>query len=170
MMDMTLGAQIALATIVVALLAYPLFMNFLARRAQPGRLKMADLGCELLASPHVKESDKDAIEGMMADAYRWRTLAEFVVFLPVYLFRLRRRNVPRIDIRDADTRKKFQEFVGLHMASAVAANPIFALLLVLELFFVVIALICLGSLMRIGDVLIGASLYAEAPGRRHIEA
>lgn len=169
MMDMTLGAQIALATVIVALLVYPLITSGLARAVQPLRLRMADLGCELLASPHISERDKNVIDGMLADAYRWRTLAEFVVFLPVYMVQMRRRRVPKIVIEDAETRKKFREFMSLHLTSAIAANPVFAFLLVIELFFVIVFLLCLGSLLKISDVLIGASVYAEAPGR-NVEA
>lgn len=168
MMELNTEAKIAFVISVIALLAYPLTMRLLAHLVQPTRLRMADLGNELLASPHVNELGKDIILSMLKDAYSWQAMAEFVVYMPVYVVKRARGKKPKLgmEIRDASTRKKFDDFVSNHMTSAAAANPLCCVIMVLEMAIVFGILTSVGAMTKINEVMLSASVYAEPPSRK----
>src|SRR5690349_10988469 len=72
-----------IGAIVLALLSYPLLMRWLAEVAQPTRLRMADLGKELLASPYLDEKQKELVDNWLDDAYDWRFMILFALLMPI---------------------------------------------------------------------------------------
>jgi hypothetical protein len=124
---------IALATIVVS---YPIVMRVAAAIAHPARLRMADLGRKLLASPRLSEPQKSLVDSMLDDAFDWRILIALTIALPFFcvVLVIRRKSKSVFSgIDDVELARDIHEFQKCYMKAICAANPLFALLFLLEL-------------------------------------
>lgn len=136
-----MAATILLVGIAVAVV-YPLLMRVILDRVQPLRLKLAELGNQLLESSTLPEAHKRVVVGMLDDAFEWRFMFSALYSFPVFAWtRLRGRRLsdPFAQIRNTDDKDKMLEMTGRFAASVVAANPLVAFVVALE--FAVIALL-----------------------------
>lgn len=165
---MTTGQTIALVITLAALVLYPVVMRILVDRVQPTRLRMADLGKQLLASTHLPDRLKDVVDGMLDEAFDWRFML-FASFLFPYfvigrMFRLiAPPKIPKIN--DLETRKQFHEFLNCHTRATAAANPLFAIILGIEVALLVVVLVPLGMMWHASDMLFEATIKTD----RHLK-
>jgi hypothetical protein len=110
-------------------IGYPLFRALLLRLSQPLRDRFADLGRKLLTDPTINEREKEVISSALDDAFDWRFLAYATFRFPVLA--VTRRGPPSPEIVAFVDRPDVSEFIGLHVRSAMAANPIWAVLFLL---------------------------------------
>lgn len=154
-----------IATVVLLaglLVGHLLLSNWLLSRAQPIRLRMADRGCELLASPHLPARMKVIVQVLMKDAFDPYFMWYAARKIPLTLLRGRWRNSDWIErIEDRPTREQFVEFLGCHFQSAAAANPICAVIVGIELAIGVMAYMCAGILVSLPDALFAATVQTE---------
>ncbi|HYE48892.1 MAG TPA: hypothetical protein VEB20_04830 [Azospirillaceae bacterium] len=116
-----------LSAVALALVLYPLVMRWLSAWAQPYRLRMAELGRELLGSPHLDDVTKRMVDSMLDDAFDWTVMPQLLFFLPRFFFRALRGTAYRgPTIKDEVTRAKMAEFQTCHARAVAAANPLFS--------------------------------------------
>ena len=153
---MTDVPYVELILIGLAVSACPVVMRVLAKRVQPARLSMADLGKELLSSSHLKEDQKIIISMMLDDASDWRVMCHASVGLPWIIVKMvlgRDMSKPRLSrISDSETRDKVDDFVDLHIKSTAAANPLFAVVFGVELALLVLMLAPFGMVKKFVDI------------------
>ena len=139
---MPLGA-ILLLTLVAA---YPIIVFLILRAVRPYRLRMADLGRELLQSPHLDEKEKYIVTAMLDDAFSWRVMwGGAFGFLGSMARAVKANSQTQKQIEAATTfiaKPHVREFAGLHALSTAAANPIGFVVYFLQ---VLIAMIVLRS-------------------------
>lgn|GEM_PF-1872114 len=153
---MTTLEQAALVATVGAILAYPLVMRWLATRVHPSRLRLADLGNELMESPHLSDARKDDVREMLVDAFDWRVMVVVAINLPLAAFGLRRRlkAMSQDRIADPDTRQMWSEFSARFIQSIAAANPLVTVIVLVELMLFLVVLFPLGLIRRLNDLVV----------------
>lgn len=156
------GLIIAAVLMAGLLACHLLLSNWLLARVQPVRLRMADRGCELLASEHLPERMKLMVQVLMKDAFDPYFMLYAARKIPVTLLRGKWRNSDWIErIEDRATRESFVEFLGCHFQSAAAANPLCALIVGVEMAVGVLAYMCVGILVSLPDALFAATVQTE---------
>jgi hypothetical protein len=115
------------------IVAYPAVMRLLAEAVHPARLRLADLERQLLESGKLSARQARAVQSHMDAAFDpWR-LARFAVRLPKFVFlQLLGRGPEPLPLPDGDVGPLFDRFMALSFVSAMAANPPFAVIVVVE--------------------------------------
>lgn len=152
--------------------AYPIIMRLLADWAQPKRLRMADLGNELLNNEALATSHRGFVNSMLTDAFDPRVAVVLTFALPVFVigkfFDL--ISEPAFDDLGMEEKKKLNQLSALHTRSVLAANPIFFIIMALEL--VILTAILVPFKLFKGSLDFGNSIdlnaYAAAHGKRFI--
>lgn len=149
---MPIGTMILLT----AVLAYPIASMLLLRWVRPKRMRLADLGREILQSPEFTESEKVLVSQMLADAFCWKQMVAIVWHYPSVLASMI-RDATENSGRDAVETTSFldkpraTEFVRLHQNSLAAANPIAFGLYWIEVVLTMIIIQSASTGRRMGD-------------------
>ncbi len=126
-----------LLVMVVLVFLYPIIVRIFLELAQPSRLKMATLGKKLLGSNKLTEPQKELIRDMLDDAFDWRYMLYAVGILPFVAMKMlvsrQGSETHNFGYKDLLTNEIFKEFSDLHLRATAAANPLLALLFVIEL-------------------------------------
>lgn len=137
------GMRIAAAAIALSLV-YFTYRVVLVRVMQPVRLRFADEGLELLASDELPEDEKRLVKLFLDDAFEWRLMpAMFVLLLPfIFVKRLRVKagqdeEMPA-RLRRFLRRPETQKFSELHLYCLAGSNPVFTLLLMIEVLLILV--------------------------------
>lgn len=127
--------EIVLAVTAGSLVAYPFVMRGLAEAVQPKRLQLAQVGHELTHHPKVPDKTKQAVDELLDDAFDWKLMVIAAVVLPVTLVRtlVNRHSVNPLPTESNDAADKFGRFSALFTLSAAVANPLFSVVVALEL-------------------------------------
>lgn len=154
---MTLPQDIAVVAGVCILIGYPIFMRLLAEWSQPSRLRMVDIGNELLANPYVSSEHKKLINSMLDSAYNPAFMVFVAITMPWFGMAkiFRRTKPPHPPITNEDIRQLDSEFCRRFIESVAAANPAFTVLAALEMAALAMVLFPLGQLWRAQDVQFG---------------
>lgn len=140
---------IAIATL-VALVAYPVFLLAWVEVMRPIRMRFADEGARLLASPHLDDQQKDLVDMFLDDAFDWKfSIAAFIAFLPMLAIKAVMRvhgsgaSLSYPGLQDLLRNPEAEAFLDLHAKCALGSNPFFALLFFIEalVVFLVVAII-----------------------------
>jgi hypothetical protein len=134
------------AALIALAFGYPLWMRVNLERVRPARVRLVELGGEMLESPKYTKEQKILITDLLEEALDWRFMAKSAMSLPRLIVKILVRGMPSDPELDAMTKDdKFRELVDLHFRSASAANPICAFVvrteLALGMLFIVSALV-----------------------------
>jgi len=131
---------------------YPIVHVLLFRRMHPLRMRLLDLGDDLLDSNLLSDREARIVYRAMVDMCNWKVAVFFALAVPVYLvrqvFTLKRSDVS-LQNYSAETREKFSVFMRLFLTSIMAACPIAAVLIVLELMIILPVLFLMGRLQKL---------------------
>lgn len=153
---MSFAQEVAITVGAAALIGYPIVMRWLAEKAQPSRLRMLEVGKELLLHPAVPAEHKRMIDSMLDDAYNPSLMILIAVIMPCYAFlKLMRKAKTLPKIEDLSARRLCEEFSSRFIVAIAAANPAFALIAALEIAVVAIILFPFGQLRRAQDLQFG---------------
>lgn len=147
--------HVGIATLLAFVLAYPILSIALLRWIRPKRMRLADLGREILQSPEFNEDEKALVTSMLRDAFCWRSMLSIVWHFPgIFASMVRPVADGSADVVQ-ESRKfldnpKAVEFVRLHQASMAAANPIAFALYWAEVVFTMILLRSVSAGFRFG--------------------
>lgn len=114
---------------------YVLLVKRLADLSQPMRLRMADIGMALLESD-LPESDKVDVAFMLEHAFSFKPAVVMAVAFPIAMVRflILKALGRRVSFTMKPHSKMLGAFAVQFLLSAIAANPIAGLVIVLELF------------------------------------
>jgi hypothetical protein len=153
---MSASQEIAILIGVAALVGYPIVMRVLAERLQPSRLRMLDVGKLLLAHASVPAEHKHIIDSMLRDAYNPTVMILVAITMPYYVIL---RVVGKIKapprISDVEARQMDDDFCRLFIVSIAAANPIFSVIVGLEIGILSLILFPLGKLSKTQEIQFG---------------
>lgn len=111
---------------------YPVLMRFSLKKNHQTRLKMIEIGNELLHSNKLSNSQKKMIRSAIRSSFSWWPMALVVFIMPFYLVKNGlTKNVVRIQ-GDSELEKKYALFQEYQGKSIMAANPIFSIFAFLE--------------------------------------
>lgn len=121
--------HIGTIVLLAAVLAYPIASMLLLRWVRPKRMRLAEVGREILQSPEFNEDEKALVTRMLDDAFCWRQMAAIVWHYPgVLAFMIRTAAEGKGEEDDGTAsfldKPRATEFVRLHQKSLAAANPI----------------------------------------------
>lgn len=122
----------------IGVFLYPLAMRWSLLRVHPSRMKMLEIGKELLKSDDLEEIQKKIIRSMMRDALDWKQMYLIVFFLPIYLIQKKRFPSPDIVSTNKNFSDKYGEFLHLYGKSIIAANPIVFCVFIFEVFLLLL--------------------------------
>ncbi len=159
----------------IGVFLYPLAMRWSLLRVHPSRLKMLEIGKELLKSDDLKEIQKKIIRSMMGDALDWTQMYLIVFFLPIYLIQKKRLPSPDIVSTNKNISDKYGEFLQLYGKSIIAANPIVFCVFILEVFLLLLiwnGKITIGKLGKkaMAESVSQASFFVEERKLAHAKA
>ena len=141
---------------------YPVVMRVLARVVQRKRLRMADIGSILARQDDLPHEWREMVAWMLETAYSPKTMALFAMTISLYVIDvLRGKDAPLPNIVDKNTRDLIEELTSNHIASAAAANPVFALIASLELSLISFFLYPLGKGSKGAKIEFAALVRAE---------
>lgn len=124
--------ETALFLLLFVAFLYPVLMRFFLKKTHQTRLKMIEIGNELLRSDKISDSQKNMIRSSMRSSFSWWPMALVVFIMPFYLFKNGlTKNVVRIQ-GDPELEKKYALFQEYQGKSIMAANPIFSIFAFLE--------------------------------------
>jgi len=150
---------------ITLLLAYPIFMRWLANKVHPSRLRMAALGKRLLASPKLSERQKVAIDRMLDDAFDWRFMLLMSVMIPARAMFARSRDGGCdgciFNVGDDGVAALVREFTDCHIRATAAANPLFAAVVAVEMAVIAAVLWPLGKISKATDIQSRATVGAD---------
>lgn len=153
-------AIIALAFFVP--LGYVVLLRYLARRAHPARMRMAELGHVLLGSDAMSERLKVIVNAMLDDAYDPNFMMYAAWNMPQALLWIKRRPADWLnDVKDQAVRHQLDEFLSCHMKATAAANPVFTVVVAIELAIAVMVLLPYGLLRRLPEALLTTAVRAD---------
>ena len=151
---------IALLLAAFAVMAYTLLVKRLAEWVQPTRLRMADLGRDMLQT-NLPDGEHRAIQGMLDDAFSARPAVVMALLLPFILGYYITRRVLRLPVVSGPPlTREWSKLMDMFVISALAANPFFALIIFIE----VLTIGTLGLLIGGGSLIVlafSASVKAE---------
>ncbi len=125
--------ETALFLLLFGAFLYPLMMRFFLKKAHLTRLKMIEIGNELLISNKISDSQKKMIRSSMRASFSWWPMALVVFIMPFYLMKNGlTKNVVRIP-SDPELEKAYALFQECQGKSIMAANPIFSIIAFLEI-------------------------------------
>jgi len=131
-----------LAAVIATGLVYPVLMRALAAWVRPSRMELADLGRRLLARGDLPTAVEDGIRSDLHAATSARRMALYALVLPVMAIVVpivlrastaggELREIARVAER-GDTGPDFRRFVQLALLSQAVANPLFTVIVALE--------------------------------------
>lgn len=129
--------MIVIGMMVGIVLTYPIFMRIVAQKMQPKRLEMARLGNLLLKREDLEDDHRHIIKMMLADAFDAKPVIMLVCVFPVFAFKGFRKHTSTpstsIPLNIATDMKRFKT---LHLVSLFAANPLFSIILLIEIMII----------------------------------
>jgi hypothetical protein len=141
---------------IVLLIGYPIFMRVLAQIVQPSRLRMLEIGKELLANSSVPKEHKHVISSMLDDAYSPTFMIYVSIIMPYYaICKLARRIAAPPPIEDIYVRRLHNEFFRRYISAVAVANPAFTVIAATEMAILTVFLFPFGQLWRAQDVQFG---------------
>jgi len=167
------AVQVMGAGVAIAIL-YPIAMRLIAEAIQPMRLRMADLGVEVLQTGGLNEVQKKLIKSMLDDAFDWRFMIFAALCVPIVVIRRGlgfRLNTPFDEMDRADTVESIKSIQLMHLASVAAANPLFAAVVSGEFAILGLALLIgrtMGHMMSIDDTFRRISVIVEEEHGRQV--
>lgn len=134
-------------------MAYPVLRGLQLRQTELLRLQFAEKGKALLSSPKFDEKQKELFTSMLDDAFEWRFMAFASFLLPSVALRYALDSNFRARIHSEDVtfcgiekQAEGKEFMRLHREVVIAANPIFFVVVFLEIIFILVpSIIIAGS-------------------------
>lgn len=153
---MNFAQEIAIIAGVCLLVGYPILMRVFAQGLQSSRLRMLEIGKELLAHQAVPEEHKNLINSMLDDAYNPAIMILISMVMPYYIIKnISHRTHSPPPIEDKDAQRLHGEFCRRFVTAIAAANPAFTLVAALEMALLAMALFPFGQLWRTQDVQFG---------------
>jgi hypothetical protein len=155
---LTTYSKVLFAAVLLLFLIYPVVMWELAIALRSKRLRVAELGRELLVSPFVKQRDKEIVHYMLDRTFDWKFSILTAVCFPLGFG----AGWFRSDLRPMSygygvAAGMFGEFIRCYMISMLAANPIFGGISCVE----VVAFLLPGKLRRgKGRLSVSAQIYS----------
>ena len=134
---------------------------------QPLRLELAERGEWLLANPRLPAYHRPILEFMLDNAYSGWVMVLSTVLIPIvfieFVLRPRRRAAMRAasNIADKEVRREFGCVDGLFFKSAIAANPLFACVVLVERVVLIAVLVLLKKPLEIVDLILDKALTAD---------
>jgi hypothetical protein len=124
--------ETALFLLLFGAFLYPVIMRLLLKKTHHTRLRMIEIGNELLSSDRISDSQKKMIRSSMRASFSWWPMALVVFIMPFYLLKNGlTKNVVRIP-NDPDLERKYALFQECQGKSLMVANPIFSIIAILE--------------------------------------
>lgn len=108
----------ALSAIALISLAPALFL----RRVRQDRIRLAELGRRLLASPHLTEREKLIVDALLEDAFDWRIMLDVAKRLP-HIVSAKAQSPDDPEFEAFLAKPDVAEFLRCFTRSAEAANP-----------------------------------------------
>lgn len=149
------------ATILVLLL-YPILMRVLSEQVHPARIRMAELGKALLGSQALTSEQKEMVRCMLRDAFDWRFMLTAFFIAPFSIMNRKgcdqnngcgnRCDCCVFGSKDEKTLRMVSEFSHCHLKATVAANPLFALFLMIEMIIMFLILWPFGKIKGVEDL------------------
>ena len=150
---------------------YVLIGRLMLDRAEPYRMRLADLGKTLLSSPRLTENEKRAVDGMLDDAFDWTVAVRLCMRVPFVIFRHVLGSAPKTSMPD---HPDFHEFLNCYMKSIFFANPVFSILMRLEIGLILLFAITLfgvfSQLSKIYDAVSQSVIFGEHQSRHRHKA
>jgi hypothetical protein len=155
----------ALAIMFIVVMAYPITMRLAARLVRRKRERLVTLGWALARDERLPDELRSTLVWMVETACSSRIMMLAALAFPWFLVDvLQGRAQPIPTILEPDLRDLMDEFIGCHIASATAANPLFAFLMSLELAILVFFLIPFGRLSVVVRLPLMAMAKVERAG------
>lgn len=108
-------------------------MRFFLEKSHETRLRMIQIGNELLHSDKVSDSRKKVIKSSMKASFSWWPMTLIVFTMPFFLMKNGLAKNAVHFANDSELEKKYALFQDCHGKSLMAANPIFSVIAILEI-------------------------------------
>lgn len=150
-----------------ALVGYPLTSRLSLKYIQPKRLQLAQIGKQILRHPDAEPKLKELVRSMLDDAYSSRVMIVMTAFVPLAgLVALFKKQTRMPVTQSAEVKGLLDEFVDLHILATSAANPLFAILVAIEMAALTLLLFPFGQGSRGRAVQFDALRRVEKPTRK----
>ncbi len=135
-----------LSIAVLLAFAYPVAKRFLLEWAQPARMELLEITKKIMNSPKYGPEEKCYVRAIADKALDWKETALIAVLFPYFLAMEFRNGGQTREIyarlsRDED----FQRLVDLEIRSSIAANPLAATVILIEISVVLLVGLVFGA-------------------------
>lgn len=157
------ASDIALPATIAVLIGYPVAMRLIAKAVHNDRMAMVDTANAALSSPYLSDRAKLRIRRLIDVAMDSRLMPGLLIVLPsVIVGRAVGHRDPQAGERmDQAEQEVFDRFMRLFLRSSAAANPIFALLVLIEIAVLGLVLIPLGKMRQLTRMVYTAISQAD---------